>query len=100
MAQRIAVVSGANRGIGLEISRQLAKQGIFVVLTARSAAKAATAFQKLKSEKMKRSKNSIEPIRIRITVILNGRISGAMPMRGSALRTNRCRSSSSTDGGM
>lgn len=52
MAQRIAVVSGANRGIGLEISRQLAKQGIFVVLTARSAAKAATAFQKLKSEKL------------------------------------------------
>jgi len=33
--QKIAVVTGANRGIGLEISRQLAKQGIEVVMTAR-----------------------------------------------------------------
>ena len=50
MQQRIAVVTGANRGIGLEISRQLAKQGVHVVLTARSAAKAAGACQKLKDE--------------------------------------------------
>jgi NAD(P)-dependent dehydrogenase (short-subunit alcohol dehydrogenase family) len=50
MEQRIAVVTGANRGIGLEISRQLAKQGVHVVLTARSAAKAAGACQKLKDE--------------------------------------------------
>lgn len=52
MAQRIAVVTGANRGIGLEISRQLATQGVFVILTARSAAKAAAACQILKSEKL------------------------------------------------
>ncbi len=50
MEQRIAVVTGANRGIGLEISRQLAQRGVLVVLTARSAAKAATACQKLKDE--------------------------------------------------
>lgn len=50
MAQRIAVVTGANRGIGLEISRQLAKHGLRVVVTARSAAKAAGACQKLKAE--------------------------------------------------
>ncbi len=50
MEQRIAVVTGANRGIGLEISRQLAKRGIRVVVTARSAAKAAGACQKLKDE--------------------------------------------------
>ena len=50
MEQRVAVVTGANRGIGLEISRQLARRGILVVLTARSAAKAAAGCQKLKDE--------------------------------------------------
>lgn len=39
MDQRIAVVTGANRGIGLEICRQLARKGMKVVLTSRSAAK-------------------------------------------------------------
>ncbi|KAH0728334.1 hypothetical protein KY290_004050 [Solanum tuberosum] len=33
--QRIAVVSGGNKGIGLEICRQLAAKGIVVILTAR-----------------------------------------------------------------
>ncbi|KAL3349015.1 hypothetical protein AABB24_022258 [Solanum stoloniferum] len=33
--QRIAVVSGGNKGIGLEICRQLASKGIVVILTAR-----------------------------------------------------------------
>lgn len=33
--QRVAVVTGGNRGIGLEICRQLAKTGILVVLTSR-----------------------------------------------------------------
>ncbi|WMV11391.1 hypothetical protein MTR67_004776, partial [Solanum verrucosum] len=32
---RIAVVSGGNKGIGLEICRQLASKGIVVILTAR-----------------------------------------------------------------
>jgi NAD(P)-dependent dehydrogenase (short-subunit alcohol dehydrogenase family) len=36
MNQRTAVVTGGNRGIGLEICRQLAQQGIKVVLTARN----------------------------------------------------------------
>jgi NAD(P)-dependent dehydrogenase (short-subunit alcohol dehydrogenase family) len=38
--QRIAVVTGGNRGIGLEICRQLAGLGLKVVLTARDEAKA------------------------------------------------------------
>lgn len=35
-AQRVALVSGANRGLGLEISRQLAAEGITVLLGARN----------------------------------------------------------------
>lgn len=44
---RIAVVTGANRGIGLEISRQLARRGLGVVLTSRSAAKGRAALKAL-----------------------------------------------------
>ena len=35
MNQRVAVVTGANRGIGQEIVRQLARQGLTVILTSR-----------------------------------------------------------------
>uniref|UniRef100_A0A5B7B6X8 (+)-neomenthol dehydrogenase n=1 Tax=Davidia involucrata TaxID=16924 RepID=A0A5B7B6X8_DAVIN len=35
-AKRCAVVTGANKGIGLEICRQLASNGITVILTARN----------------------------------------------------------------
>jgi NAD(P)-dependent dehydrogenase (short-subunit alcohol dehydrogenase family) len=38
--KRIAVVTGGNRGIGYEICRQLAAQGLLVVLTARDREKA------------------------------------------------------------
>ncbi len=34
---RVALVTGANRGIGLEITRQLAEQGVHVVATTRNA---------------------------------------------------------------
>ncbi|KAL3536853.1 hypothetical protein ACH5RR_000219 [Cinchona calisaya] len=44
--ERIAVVTGANKGIGLEICRQLASNGVMVVLTARDEKKGIEAVQK------------------------------------------------------
>ncbi len=45
--QKIAVVTGANRGIGLEICRQLAQQDVHVILTSRDKVKGQAAQQKL-----------------------------------------------------
>jgi len=47
---RIALVTGANRGIGLETVKQLAQQGMHVLLGARNQAKGSEAAKKLKSE--------------------------------------------------
>ncbi|KAL5565592.1 hypothetical protein UlMin_028756 [Ulmus minor] len=46
--QRFAVVTGANKGIGLETVRQLASNGITVVLTARDEKRGLEAVEKLK----------------------------------------------------
>ena len=51
MDKRVAVVTGANRGIGLEICRQLARRGgIRVVLTARNETKGKAAAGQLRDE--------------------------------------------------
>lgn len=49
-AQKIALVTGANKGLGLEISRQLAQRGYKVILTARDAAKGQVAVDQLLQE--------------------------------------------------
>jgi len=51
MDKRVAVVTGANRGIGLEICRQLARRGgVRVVLTARDQTKGKAAAGQLRGE--------------------------------------------------
>ncbi|MBH8553834.1 SDR family oxidoreductase [Nostocaceae cyanobacterium CENA357] len=48
--QKVAVVTGGNRGLGFETSRQLAKKGYQVILTSRDEAKGQAAAEKLQAE--------------------------------------------------
>lgn len=50
ISQQLAIVTGANRGLGLETCRQLAQRGIQVVLTSRDAAKGQAATDQLRSQ--------------------------------------------------
>jgi NAD(P)-dependent dehydrogenase (short-subunit alcohol dehydrogenase family) len=47
---KVALITGANKGLGFEIARQLGQQGVTVVLGARDSAKAEEAAKKLKAE--------------------------------------------------
>ncbi|MGH8311875.1 MAG: SDR family oxidoreductase [Gammaproteobacteria bacterium] len=49
---KIAVVTGANRGLGLETARQLASRGFHVILTARNPQAGAEALKRLQAEKL------------------------------------------------
>lgn len=60
--QRVALVTGANKGLGLEIARQLAEQGITVVLAARSLEKARSAVADLQSNGL-----NAHPIQLDVT---------------------------------
>lgn len=48
--QQIAIVTGANRGIGLEVVRQLAQQSMTVILGSRDLTKGEAAAEQLKAE--------------------------------------------------
>lgn len=50
MSDKIAIVTGANRGLGLEAVRQLAQRGITTILTCRDAAKGEAATQSLQQQ--------------------------------------------------
>ncbi len=49
-ASKVALITGANKGIGLEIARQLGKQGIVVVIGARDATRGQQGVDTLKAE--------------------------------------------------
>jgi len=53
MDRKVAIVTGANRGIGFEICRHLAAKGIDVVLTSRDEAKGQMAVIRLRSQGLK-----------------------------------------------
>ena len=49
-AKKVALITGANKGLGYEMARQLAQTGVTVVLAARDQAKGESAVEKLKAE--------------------------------------------------
>ncbi len=48
--QKVALITGANKGIGLEIARQLGRQGVTVVLGSRDSGRGRAAAEQLKGE--------------------------------------------------
>jgi len=49
-AKKIALITGANKGLGLEMARQLGRAGVTVILAARDSQKGEAAAAKLRSE--------------------------------------------------
>ena len=60
---KTVLITGANKGIGLETARELAQKGLFVYLGSRNLENGIDAANKLKAEGL----NNIEPIQIDVT---------------------------------
>jgi NAD(P)-dependent dehydrogenase (short-subunit alcohol dehydrogenase family) len=58
--KRIALITGANKGIGLEIARQLAQAGVDVIVGARDTSRAATAIADLAAQGLAAQSLSID----------------------------------------
>ena len=56
---RYAIVTGSNKGIGLEVCKQLASKGVIVVLTARDVNKGIEAMKTLKDYYIFRPENLV-----------------------------------------
>jgi NAD(P)-dependent dehydrogenase (short-subunit alcohol dehydrogenase family) len=50
MTKRIALITGANKGIGFETARQLAREGVHVILASRDGAQGTAAAQRISDE--------------------------------------------------
>ena len=57
--KKVALVTGANKGIGLETARQLAAEGVIVLLGARDASRGEAAAEKLRAEGL-----DVRPVKI------------------------------------
>ena len=60
--KRVALVTGANRGLGLEISRQLGQKGIVVLMGARNLQKGEKASETLRSEGLDTRANALDVV--------------------------------------
>ena len=63
MSEKVALVTGANRGLGFETARQLAQKGVNVLVAARKLSSAEEAVNKLKSEGL----TGLHPIQLDVT---------------------------------
>jgi NAD(P)-dependent dehydrogenase (short-subunit alcohol dehydrogenase family) len=98
--QRVALITGANRGIGRETARQLARRGLHVVITARDEGKAQQAAQGIRadggkatflpldvssSESIRAAARRYEAIADRLDVLVNN--AGVYPDEGLTILT-------------
>lgn len=67
MQQRIALVTGANKGIGFEVARDLARKGFHVFLGARNSDAGVAAVQKLRTEGVKEEYGEITFLKIDVS---------------------------------